>query len=75
MGVLSEYHRHGVGRAMLRAAEARLAAEGVEFLQVKTRGPSKPDEGYDKTRAFTSRTASARSRSSRCRGTPTTRRC
>jgi hypothetical protein len=24
----------------------------VEFLQVKTRGPSKPDEGYDKTRAF-----------------------
>jgi len=52
MGVLPEYHRHGVGRAMLRVAEARLAAEGVEFLQVKTRGPSKPDEGYDKTRAF-----------------------
>ena len=52
MGVLPEYHRHGVGRAMLRAAEARLAREGVEFLQVKTLSPSKPDDGYERTRAF-----------------------
>jgi GNAT superfamily N-acetyltransferase len=52
MGVLPEYHRHGVGRAMLQAAEARLARAGVEFLQVKTLSPSKPDEGYEKTRAF-----------------------
>lgn len=52
MGVMPEYHRHGVGRAMLRAAEVRLADEGVEFLQVKTRGPSRPDVGYEKTRAF-----------------------
>jgi len=52
MGVLPDYHRRGVGRAMLRAAETRLARQGVEYLQVKTRGPSKPDEGYEKTRAF-----------------------
>jgi len=52
MGVLPAWHRHGVGRAMLRAAEERLAGQGVEYLQVKTRGPSRPDEGYEKTRAF-----------------------
>ena len=52
MGVMPQYHRHGVGRAMLEAAERRLAAEGVEFLQVKTRGPSRPDVRYEKTRAF-----------------------
>lgn len=52
MGVLPEYHRCGVGRAMLQAAEARLARAGVEFLQVKTLSPSKPDDGYEKTRAF-----------------------
>ena len=37
---------------MLRDAEVRLAGQGVEYLQVKTRGPSKPDAGYEKTRAF-----------------------
>ena len=52
MAVLPEFHRQGIGRAMLVHAEGLLAADGVEFLQVKTRGPSKPDEGYDKTRAF-----------------------
>jgi GNAT superfamily N-acetyltransferase len=52
MGVLPDYHRHGVGRTMLQAAEARLARSGVEFLQVKTLSPAKPDDGYEKTRAF-----------------------
>lgn len=52
MGVLPEYQRHGVGRAMLQAAETWLARSGVEYLQVKTLSPSKPDEGYEKTRAF-----------------------
>jgi hypothetical protein len=37
---------------MLSHAETILAANGVEFLQVKTLAPSKPDEGYEKTRAF-----------------------
>jgi GNAT superfamily N-acetyltransferase len=52
MGVLPEYHRMGAGTAMLRAAETRLASAGVEFLQVKTLSPAKPDAGYEQTRAF-----------------------
>jgi ribosomal protein S18 acetylase RimI-like enzyme len=45
-------HRRGVGRALIRGLEADLAADGVEYLQVKTRGPSKPDAGYELTRRF-----------------------
>jgi GNAT superfamily N-acetyltransferase len=52
MAVLPEFHRQGIGRALLGHAEAMLSAERVEFLQVKTLSPSKPDAGYDKTRAF-----------------------
>lgn len=47
-----DHHRRGVGRAMLAAAEADLAADGVRFLQVKTLGESRPDVHYDRTRAF-----------------------
>jgi GNAT superfamily N-acetyltransferase len=52
MAVLPELHRQGIGRALLEHAESMLAADGVEFLQVKTLAPSKPDHGYDKARAF-----------------------
>jgi len=52
MAVLPELHRQGIGRALLGHAEGMLAADGVEFLQVKTLAPSKPDAGYHKTRAF-----------------------
>jgi ribosomal protein S18 acetylase RimI-like enzyme len=45
-------HRCGVGRALVTALEADLAADGVEFLQVKTLGPSHPDAGYQLTRKF-----------------------
>ncbi|MGH3164462.1 MAG: GNAT family N-acetyltransferase [Trebonia sp.] len=45
-------HRGGAGRALLSALESELIADGVEFLQVKTLGPSSPDAGYAKTRAF-----------------------
>jgi len=45
-------HRRGVGRALVQALEADLVADGVEFLQVKTRGPSRPDPGYALTRQF-----------------------
>jgi hypothetical protein len=37
---------------MLQAAEAMLARSGVQFLQVKTLSPTKPDAGYEETRAF-----------------------
>lgn len=43
---------HGVGSALLAAAEADLATRGVRLLQVKTLGPSRPHEGYAETRAF-----------------------
>jgi len=52
MGVLPEYHRRGVGRALTDAAERRLRAMGVTFLQVKTLSDKHPDLGYQKTRAF-----------------------
>jgi GNAT superfamily N-acetyltransferase len=52
MAVIPEFHRQGIGQVLLRHAECLLAADGIEFLQVKTLGPSKPDDGYDKTRAF-----------------------
>jgi ribosomal protein S18 acetylase RimI-like enzyme len=45
-------HRRGVGRALVRAFEADLAADGVGLLQVKTLGPSHPDPGYKMTRLF-----------------------
>ena len=42
----------GVGAAMVRFVEAHLAAQGVRFFQVKTVGPSRPDEFYERTRRF-----------------------
>jgi ribosomal protein S18 acetylase RimI-like enzyme len=52
MGVLPAAHRRGIGRTLVSAAEAHLRSQGVEYLQVKTLGPSNPDPGYAKTRAF-----------------------
>jgi predicted kinase/GNAT superfamily N-acetyltransferase len=52
MAVVPQLHRQGIGRALLEQAERVLAADGVGFLQVKTLAASKPDDGYDKTRAF-----------------------
>ena len=45
-------HRDGIGTELLQTAEAHLRGLGVRFLQVKTLAPSKPDEGYARTRAF-----------------------
>ncbi len=45
-------HRRGAGGALVRALEADLVADGVEYLQVKTLGPSHPDAGYELTRRF-----------------------
>ena len=36
MGVLREYHRNGLGRAMFNAAQKSAAEEGYSFMQVKT---------------------------------------
>ncbi|HUC04129.1 MAG TPA: GNAT family N-acetyltransferase [Acidimicrobiales bacterium] len=52
MGVVPEHHRAGIGRMLLECVETDLARAGVEFLQVKTLSPRRPDEGYERTRAF-----------------------
>jgi ribosomal protein S18 acetylase RimI-like enzyme len=52
MGVVPEWHRRGIGTAMLDHVEASLAGSGVEYLQVKTLSASHPDPGYARTRAF-----------------------
>jgi ribosomal protein S18 acetylase RimI-like enzyme len=52
MGVKPEMHRQGVGRALIDQAQAWLKRQGIDYLQVKTLGPSHPDESYARTRAF-----------------------
>jgi ribosomal protein S18 acetylase RimI-like enzyme len=52
MAILPDFHRHEIGRTMLRHAEGALSRAGVEFLQVKTLSAKHPDEGYKRTRAF-----------------------
>jgi len=55
MGVRPERHGGGVGRALVEEAERRLRARRVEFLQVKTLGPSRPHAPYERTRGFYAR--------------------
>jgi ribosomal protein S18 acetylase RimI-like enzyme len=52
MGVLPDRNRRGIGREMVEAAAAQVAANGTRLLQVKTLGPSHPDVHYARTRAF-----------------------
>ncbi len=52
MGVRRARHGQGLGKELVAAAEEYLRARSVEYLQVKTLGPSDPDEGYARTRAF-----------------------
>lgn len=52
MAVQRSWHRKGVGRALLSAAESAAVADGVRVLSVKTLGPSHPDSGYAATRRF-----------------------
>jgi ribosomal protein S18 acetylase RimI-like enzyme len=52
MGIRPEAHRQGMGRALVNEAEVFLRGRGVEYLQVKTLGPSVDDEHYARTRAF-----------------------
>ena len=52
MAVHPQAHRLGIGRALVQAAEAWARGLKIEYMQVKTLGPSRPDEGYAGTRAF-----------------------
>ena len=51
MGVLKEYHRHGVGKALFATAKRRAKELGYSFLQVKTVQMGKYPE-YDATNRF-----------------------
>jgi GNAT superfamily N-acetyltransferase len=52
MAVEAARHRRGIGTALLDRAESELRADHVRYLQVKTLGPSQPDDAYERTRRF-----------------------
>ena len=52
MAVSGEHHGHGLGRALVEHAEQMLRSRSVEYLEVKTLGPSRPNEHYERTRGF-----------------------
>jgi GNAT superfamily N-acetyltransferase len=52
MAVIEALHGTGVGTALVEHAERLLKPRGVEFLQVKTLGPSGASPHYERTRRF-----------------------
>ena len=48
MGVLKEYHRNGIGKALFENAKKIACEEGYSFIQVKTVQMGKYED-YDKT--------------------------
>lgn len=51
MGVLKEYHRKGLGKALFECAKRAAYEKGYSFLQVKTVQMGKYED-YDKTNRF-----------------------
>ena len=52
MGILPEYHRKGVGTAMIKIVEDYLIQQNYKFLMVKTLSESSNDPWYSMTRKF-----------------------
>ncbi len=52
IGILAEYHRKGIGHALLNAAEIHLRETSVKFLTVKTLSESRESKEYAQTRKF-----------------------
>lgn len=52
VGILPAWHRQGIGRLLQTHAEAWLRTRNVQYLQVKTVGPSSDDPNYAMTRRF-----------------------
>ncbi|MEU7524263.1 GNAT family N-acetyltransferase [Saccharothrix sp. NPDC042600] len=52
LAVDPEWHRRGVGGALVSATEEALRGDGCRLLQVKTLGAAHPDRGYADTRKF-----------------------
>ncbi len=51
MGVIKEYHRHGIGKQLFDFARKHAKESGYEFIQVKTVAMGYYDD-YDKTNRF-----------------------
>lgn len=51
MGILKEYHRHGIGKSLFHAAQKVIREQGYSFIQVKTVQMGKYED-YDKTNMF-----------------------
>jgi len=52
MGVLTEYHRQGLGRLLLQRCEQYCRESGRAYLTVKTLDAARPSRSYEKTRNF-----------------------
>jgi GNAT superfamily N-acetyltransferase len=52
LAVPAALHRDGIGRRLVDWADQWCLARGARWLHVKTRGPSTPDPGYERTRRF-----------------------
>ena len=52
MAVMPRSHGRGLGTALVDEAERFLRDRSVEYLQVKTLGPSRPSAEYARTRRF-----------------------
>jgi 8-oxo-dGTP diphosphatase len=52
MGIHPDFHRRGIGRSLVAAAEEYALELGVEYIQVKTLDTSHPSLEYARTRTF-----------------------
>jgi len=52
MGVLTDYHRQGMGKKLFDWCESYCSSKGNEFLTVKTLDGSRASKSYEKTRLF-----------------------
>ena len=52
MGILSEYHRQGIGTSLIECAEKYCISNGFKYLTVKTLDSSAIFEPYERTRNF-----------------------
>ncbi len=60
IGIRTEYHRMGIGRALVLAGEQFLKAQSVLLLQVKALSSLRPDDSYARSRGFILAWASVR---------------
>ncbi len=52
LGILPEYHHKGLGRAAIEAVTEYCRGQNIEYLQIKTVGPSNSWSAYENTRRF-----------------------